>query len=164
MEIRLADLSDKQEIIDLYIKSQEATGIPNPEIVPADMLGELLYCRNALARYVAKVDGMIVGHGLNEPPNPLQVPVWKSALKTSQMSTPMIQLGGAFVHPDFARQGIWSEITSLRLSEARALGAIPVSATWEQNTHVRRKFEEFGGREIEIQDIPEGRIALFVFD
>lgn len=161
MEIRVALDSDKPEIVDLYRRSQAATGIPNPNVYPADRLGEELYARDAIERYVATSNGQIIGHGLIEHPNPLSISLWKNGLKEEQSN--LIEFGGAFVDPRIMRNGVYTELLNHRLRVIRELGAIPVSATWIQNVHVQKKFISVGGREVARQEIAAGIVCLFVF-
>ncbi len=161
MEIRVALESDRSEIVDLYQRSQAATGIPNPNVYPPERLGDGLYARDAIERYVATAQGQIVGHGLIEHPNPLSVSFWKSGLVNEQSN--IIEFGGAFVDPSQMRKGIYAELLNHRLRVIRELGAIPVSATWGQNVHVQEKFILAGGREVARQQIAAGELCLFVF-
>ena len=161
MEIRVASESDRSEIVDLYRRSQAATGIPNPDVYSPELLGDELYSRNAIERYVATSQGEIVGHGLIEHPNPLSVSFWKSGIDDEQSD--MIEFGGAFVDPSQMRKGIYTELLNHRLRVIRELGAVPVSATWGQNVHVQKKFISAGGREVAKLQIAAGELRLFVF-
>lgn len=161
MEIRIAQESDRPEIVDLYQRSQAATGIPNPAVYPSDLLGDELYSRDAIERYVATDDGNIVGHGLIEHPNPLSIFLWKSGIEDKEAD--LVEFGGAFVDPTQLRNGIYTELLHHRLDIIRKLGAVPVSATWGQNVHVQNKFIAAGGREVARQQIAAGELCLFVF-
>ena len=161
MEIRVASESDRSEIVDLYRRSQAATGIPNPDVYPPELLGEELYARNAIERYVATSQGQIVGHGLIEHPNPLSISFWRRGIDDYESN--MIELGGAFVEPSHMRNGIYTELFIHRLSVIRKLGAVPVSATWGQNLHVQKIFISAGGKEVARQQIAAGELRLFVF-
>lgn len=161
MLIRPATDADRSGIIDLYVSSQAATQIPNPDVYPPETLGDELYSRDAIERYVAVIDEQIVGHGLIENPNPLSIEFWKSGIK--EANPRLIEFGGAFVNPSFSRRGIYSELLRLRISRIREFGAIPVAATWEQNEHVQRQFLVHGGEEVARQMIPAGELCLFVF-
>ena len=161
MEIRVANASDASEIIRLYQSSQAATQIPNPKIYPPDILGKELYSRDAIERYVAVSAGRIIGHGLIEHPNPLSLPLWKGGIEDA--NNYLIEFGGAFVEPTQMRKGVYSELLRFRLGVIRGLGAVPVSATWSQTTHVQRLFVKNGGREVATQRIPAGLLHLFIF-
>lgn len=162
MEIRVADRADKDEIVSLYQLSQLATGLPSPEYAPAHELGQRLYGREVLERYVALENGKIVGHGHIENPNPQHIPKWQTAL--NEEGQILMELGGAFVHPESSRHGIWTALLKARLERTRRLGAVPVSATWVQNSHVINKFVALGGQSAGYDDVIGGRVALFVFN
>jgi hypothetical protein len=161
MEIRVATDEDRPEVVALYQRSQAATQIPNPAVYPPERLGDELYARDAIERYVTVSSAKIIGHGLIELPNPLSISFWRSGIDND--SSRMIEFGGAFVDPEHMREGVYSELLGFRLDVIRGLGAIPVSATWLQNEHVQRKFVANGGREVAKQQIPAGTLCLFVF-
>ena len=161
MKIRIALESDRSEIVNLYQRSQAATGIPNPDFYPSESLGDELYSRDAIERYVTTSQGKIIGHGLIEHPNPLSLSLWKNGIKEHEAE--LIELGGAFVDPTLIRNGIYTELLHYRLNIIRKLGAIPVSATWAQNIHVQKIFTTAGGREVARQQIQAGELRLFVF-
>ncbi len=162
MEIRKITESDRDEIVRLYQKSQAATHIPNPDFYPPDSLDTELYSRDALDRYVAVMDQKIVGHGLIENPNPISLDFWLNGMPPSNNAR-LLELGGAFVDPDFSRKGIYSELLSHRLNIIRKMGAIAVSATWITNIHVQRQFMKEGGEEVARQKVPAGVLCLFIF-
>lgn len=145
----------------MYERSQDATGLPDPRYVPRHELGERLYARHAIERYVALIDGRVVGHGLTEPPNPQHEDAWRA--KLSSKEDQLIELGGAFVEPSFARAGIWSALLLHRVEAVRKKNAIPVSATWSTNKHVRDRFELCGGVYASRQVVGAGEVDLFVF-
>ncbi len=95
MEIRVANIGDQAEIVALYERSQDATSLPDPALIPRSELGKRLYDRPALERYVATVAGQIVGHALIEPPNPEHFDAWQQCLGNT--STPLIEMRGAIV-------------------------------------------------------------------
>lgn len=161
MEIRIALESERSEIVELYKRSQAATDIPNPKVYPPESLGDALYSRDAIERYVATSNETIVGHGLIEHPNPLSLSLWRSGVDDREVD--LIEFGGAFVEPSRLRNGIYSELLRQRLCVIRKLGAVPVSATWAQNVHVQEKFISAGGREVARQQISAGELRLFVF-
>ena len=163
MLIRPATESDRPTIAEIYRKSQAFTGIPNPEYFPPDQLEELLYNRDAIERLVAEVSGKVVCHTLIEHPNPEHIEKWESGFKVKS-DLKFLELGGSFIDPYFSRHGIWSALFYRSLLMAHQYPAIPVSATWVQNDHVKRKFVSFGGREVGTQTIPAGSLSLFVFD
>lgn len=162
MEIRKAEAIDKLEIVELYKKSQAVMGIPDPIHNPPYELGQKLYDRKAIERYVAIEAGRIIGHGLIEEPNPENIALWLTGV--SNKNIPLIELGGDFVDPDYSKLGVWSALLIHRLNYiVEHLDSIPVSATWSQNEHVKRTFRKFGGAEVAIKVVPEGEISLFVF-
>lgn len=162
MEIRKAHDSDRPEIVELYLKSQAATGIPNPTFNPPGELGQKLYDRNAIARFVAIEAGRIVGHGLIQEPNPENTEFWLMGIKDKNI--PLIELGADFVDPDYMRRGIWTALLLHRLNYVvETFDSVPVSATWEQNHHVKRSFLKHGGTVVGLKAVREGMVRLFVF-
>ena len=162
MEIRRAVASDKDEIVELYLKSQTATGIPNPTLNPPDELGQKLYNRHAIERFVAIEAGRIVGHGLIQEPNPDNVEFWLMGVKDKNI--PLIELGADFVDPDYMRRGIWTALLLHRLNYVvEEFDSVPVSATWDQNHHVKRSFIKYGGTVVGLKAVQEGMVRLFVF-
>ena len=160
MEIRPAKIKEKDEIVALYKRSQYITGLPDPKFVPPDRLGDRLYARNAIGRFVATETGSIVGHGLIETANPDHLPEWLAAVGDSTQE--LIELGGAFVEPSKIGQGIWSMLLRYRIDVVRSMGALPVSVTWSVNTHVKRRFLQLGGIEVVEKQMEAGTISLFI--
>ena len=72
-------------------------------------------------------------------------------------------MGGAFVEPKLRRLGIWTALLLHRIEVIREMDAIPVTATWSINDHVKRKFEVFGGIHAGHQTTQNGDVDLFVF-
>lgn len=161
MEIREADLSDKDEIISLFEQSQRATGLPDPSRIASSQLGDYLYTRHAIERYVAVEAGRIVGHGLIEHPNPDNEADWRKALDDTLSE--LVELGGAFVNPAMGGRGIWSALLSHRLEIIRTSGSFPVAATWSSNEHVKRTFFRHGAVFAARKATPHGGVDLFVF-
>jgi GNAT superfamily N-acetyltransferase len=159
--IRRAHESDRAGIVDAYERSQRATGIPDPTYCPPEMLGERLYKRMAVGRFVAARLGYIVGHGLVELPNPDNIQAWLKGSKHKPEH--LLELGGAFVHPDYAGQGIWTALLEHRLEFVRSTGKTAVTATWSQNEHVRRVFEHHGAKQVGEKPVDGGDIALYRF-
>lgn len=162
MNIREATPSDQGEIIALYKRSQQATGLPDPVVVPPEQLGARLYARQAIGRYVAISAGRIEGHGLIEHPNPEHLEEWREA--SENKNAQFIELGGAFVDPAKFGRGVWSSLLEYRLDRARDLGAVPVSVTWASNDHVMRGFECLGGGEISRKTTAMGAVSLYIFE
>ena len=162
MEIRTANINEKDEIISLYKKVQAKTGIPNPQYVSPDDLEGRLYSERAIERYVVTYLGKIAGHGLIELPDPGHFDIWHAGLGGNQ-GEQMIELGGAFSDPDLKGRGLWTSLLEYRLDIIRDKLATPVSATWMQNEHVKRTFRKFGGEEVGKQSLPAGDVSLFVF-
>ena len=160
MIIRKATPRDKSEIVALYKRSQMATGLPNPAFIPPERLGSSLYARDAVCRYVAVEDNVIVGHALIERANPGHLEEWVKA--TDARSEDLVELGGAFVEPSRAGTGIWSALLAYRLGVVRDMGAIPVSVTWSVNEHVKKHFKSLGGKEITQKETDGGTISLFI--
>lgn len=161
MIIREARLNDSPEIINLYERSQAATGLPNPLIIPPGELGGRLYTRKAIKRYVATEAGIILGHGLIERPNDEHTTKWQEVLNNP--AGKLIEIGGAFVDPDLSGRGIWTGLLLHSLTEIRKLSAAPVTATWSQNEHVKRVYKKHGGIYAGTQDTQQGAVDLFVF-
>lgn len=161
MEVRVATSADRREIVDLYIRSQHATGLPDPCVIPENELEDKLYERNALRRYVAVEAGRIVGHGLVEIANPDHEESWRDAL--NNYSDQLFEMGGAFVEPMLGRRGIWTALLSHRLKAIRDCDAIPVAATWSENDHVKRKFATHGGVSAGVAYTQHGAVDLFAF-
>lgn len=161
MEIRAATSRDRNEIVSMYVRSQSDTGLPDPLHIPSTELGDRLYARHAIERYVAEDGGQIIGHGLIEQPNPANENIWRNALGSS--TEPLIEMGGAFVEPRLGRQGIWSSLLLHRIEVIRSNGAIPVTATWSLNDHVKRRLEVYGGMKAGSQRTQHGDVDLFVF-
>jgi GNAT superfamily N-acetyltransferase len=161
MEIREANINDRMEIVDLHIRSQAATRLPDPELIAPEALGNRLYAREAIKRYVAVDVGRIVGHGLIEVPNPRHMKSWRSTSVVS--NRPMIELGAAFTDPELAGRGVWTALLKHRLQVVRDYEAIPVAATWTQNEHVKRTFLHNNAVEAGVQPTSAGNVSLFVF-
>jgi GNAT superfamily N-acetyltransferase len=161
MEIRAADLKDKAEIIALYERSQFATSLPNPALIPPAELGQRLYDRQAIERFVAIEGGRIVGHAMIEEPNSEHEEIWRQALDNT--CDALVEMGAAFVEPALSGQGIWSSLLLHRIILIRKAGAHPVTATWDTNEHVKRTFKSYGGINAGRQTTPLGEVALFVF-
>lgn len=161
MEIRIADLADKTEIITLYERSQNATGIPDPTLIPPGELGQKLYERHAFHRYIAIEAGRIVGHALTEEPNPAHAEKWRYALQESD--DPLVEMGGAFVDPTLSGKGIWTGLLKHSIDVIGKSGAHPVTATWSTNEHVKRTLLSQGGINAGRQFTPLGSVDLFVF-
>lgn len=161
MEIRVAKLTDKAEIIALYERSQDVTLLPDPTLTPRSELGQRLYERPALERYVATAVGTIIGHALIEPPNPNHVEIWRRSLGAADNT--LIEMGGAFVEPALSGQGIWTSLLLHRIDLIRKRSAIPVSATWSVNEHVKKTFQKYGGVQAGRQSTRFGDVELFVF-
>jgi len=163
MEIRRAVASDRNEIVELYLKSQAATGIPNPTFNPPDELGQKLYNRHAIERFVAIEAGRIVGHGLIQEPNPDNIDSWLS--RSVDKNIRIIELGAGFVDPDYTKLGIWTALLIHRLNYVdEGFDSVPVSATWDKNKHIINSFRQFGGYDVELKAVPEGMLRLFVFE
>ncbi len=160
MIVREAMACERDEIVALYESSQRATGLPDPRVVPPQELGEKLYARRAIGRYVAADASGIHGHGLIEPANPEHMNEWHAAAGGATF----IELGGAFVDPERSGEGIWSELLAYRLNIVRSLGAVPVSVTWASNAHVMRGFERSGGRELARKTAALGAISIYMFE
>lgn len=135
MIIREAYETDKAEIIALYQNSQNVTGLPSPMLIPPSELGDRLYQRNAIKRYVSIEHEKIIGHGMIETPNPEHLEDWQDAINDDNVE--FIELGAAFVDPSKFGRGIWSALLTHRLRVVRSMGAIPVSVTWTSNLHVQ---------------------------
>ncbi len=161
MEIRLARPDDRDEIVSMYERSQEATGLPYPQHVPKMELGKRLYARAAIHRYVAVDKQKIVGHGLIEYANQSHITEWQAAL--DYPTAPLLEMGGAFVEPTLGRLGIWTALLSHRIDVIRDTGATPVSVTWAQNEHVKKKFITFGGIITCRKPTAHGDVDLFIF-
>lgn len=161
MEIRCADELDQAEISALYRRSQAATGLPDPDLLPPGSLGNRLYSRNAIERYVAVQAGSIVGHALIEPANAVQEQKWREAIDDADIR--LLEIGGAFVEPQRFGTGIGTELLLHSIDRVRQLRARPVSATWSSNEHVKRTFQKHGGKCAGVQATPLGEVALFVF-
>lgn len=162
MIIREATLTDKTEVVELYIRSQGATGLPDPLAIPSTELGDHLYARDAICRYVAVDLGRVIAHALIEPPNPNHINIWRSGLKDNDRRE-MIEIGGAFIDPLYTKRGIWTQLLEHRLSVIKGMEHIPVSATWSQNQHVARTFIANGGKLVGQQETHAGSVNLFVF-
>jgi GNAT superfamily N-acetyltransferase len=160
--VRRARESDRYGIVEAYVRSQRATGIPDPEYCPPDMLGERLYQRLAVGRFVVDREGVIAGHGLVELPNPDNIGDWLDG--SIRKPEHLLELGGAFVHPDYEGQGIWTSLLQHRLAFVRSAGKTAVTATWSQNEHVRRVFERNGANQVGEKSVNGGEITLYRFD
>jgi N-acetylglutamate synthase-like GNAT family acetyltransferase len=161
MMIRKAEISDRESILELYERSQLATGLPDPEIYPPNELIKNLYNRRVIERFVAVEAGRIVGHALIEEPNPVHQTDWLDAL--SNPDSRLIEMGGAFVDPTLARQGIWTSLLLHRINLIKNNEAFPVTATWSVNVHVKRTFKANGGVHAGVHDSRLGVVDLFVF-
>ncbi len=158
--LRQATSADKAEILALSHKSQAATGMPDPTIIPPEQLESWIYTPRVRERFVAIRSGRIVGHAVIEEPNPGDLPIWR---QSAPKGAKLLELGGAFVDPNLAKQGIWTKLLEHRLQLIRDQGAVPVSATWMQNEHVKRVFKAHGGTEIAVAPPDAPIISLFIF-
>ena len=161
MEIRAAGLADKRDIIAMYERSQLATGLPNPAFIPSSKLGQMLYNRHAIERFVAIETGQIVGHAIIEEPNPDHDQAWRHALNDTNGS--LVEMGAAFVEPELSGYGIWTSLLLHRIRIIHLAGAHAVTATWSTNEHVKRTFAARGGIEAGRQSTHLGEVDLFVF-
>lgn len=162
MEIRIAEHADRLEIVGLYRRSQAATALPDPNLLPPSELDNHLYSRNAIERYVAVQAGSIVGHALTEPANAAQEQKWREAID-NDADIRLLEIGGAFVEPQLSDTGIGTELLLHSIDRVRQLRARPVSATWASNERVKRTFQKHGGKYAGVQATPLGEVALFVF-
>ncbi len=163
MIIREALPEDRSEIAALCRRSQLATRVPNPDFYPPEELGDRLYARQAIGRYVVESSsGAIYAHGLIEQPSPEHLEQWSS--RSDSDTTRFIELGGAFVEPTQSGKGIWSALLAHRLGVVRAMDATPVSVTWAHNLHVMRQFERVGGREVGQKATAMGALCLYRFE
>lgn len=160
MIIREALIDDKERIIALYRKSQEATNLPNPKHFPPKTLGMKLYERKVVKRYVAEEKGVIIGHGMVELPNPENIQVWSRII--GDKNSTLLEIGGAFVDPERSGEGVWTKLLQHRIDYVKSIGAVPVSATWSSNDHVKRTFYKIGGVEAGTRKLKIGSISLFV--
>jgi GNAT superfamily N-acetyltransferase len=163
MEIQRANPEDKDEIVRLYKRVQSVTGIPDPEHIAPDELEGRIYSDRAIERYTIRHLGRIAGHGLIEHPDPGHEEIWRAGLSSNADDT-LIELGGAFVDPDLKGLGMWTALLEYRLDIIKGINAVPVSATWMQNEHVKRTFQKYGGQEVGQQQLPAGKVSLFVFN
>ena len=161
MIIREASFIDKPEVINLLIRSQLATGVPDPIVFPSQELGARLYAREAVKRYVATGADRIVGHAMIEKPNEDNIAKWRSALRHDMND--LLEMGGDFVDPNFSKQGIWTDLLRHRLRVIRHIGAIPVTATWSFNDHVKKVYLSHGAVAAGTQNTKNGDVDLFVF-
>ncbi len=157
----MADSTDQAEIIALYERSQDATLLPDPTLLPRNELGQQLYDRPALERFVATAVGKIIGHALIESPNPNHVEVWRRSLDNTDIT--LIEMGGAFVEPALSGQGIWTALLLHRIDFIRKQSAVPATATWSVNEHVKKTFQKYGGIQAGRQSTRFGDVDLFVF-
>ncbi|HUD05691.1 MAG TPA: GNAT family protein [Candidatus Saccharimonadales bacterium] len=169
IEIRQATPEDRGELLELLARSQEATGIPNPDTYPYSELEAFLYNPRIYEehRYLATIKalGQIVGHIAIEQPNPQHIPLWLSGITSKNDDQKLVELGGFFVDPDFEGQGIMTQLLDFQLDVVRrTLGAIPVSATWKNskyNKRVRKIFNKVGG--VYVGEDNQHLLDLFVF-
>jgi GNAT superfamily N-acetyltransferase len=129
--------------------------------MPRSKLGERLYGRLAMERYVATEAGKVIGHALIEPANPAHVDAWGLSLGAADST--LVEMGGAFVEPSLSGQGIWTSLLLHRIDVIRKRSAVPVTATWSVNEHVKRTFQKFGGVQAGRQSTSFGDVDLFVF-
>lgn len=161
--VRLAEERDREGSIELYRLSQRVTGIPDPRFVPENLLEQRLYDGLVLKRYVAEHAGKLIGHALVELPNPPHIPQWIGDTKLRPQG--ILELGRAFVHPDYFGQGVWTELLRRRLSFVEEeVGRTAVAATWIQNDHVKQTFERFGAVHVGDKPVADGEISLYRFD
>jgi GNAT superfamily N-acetyltransferase len=161
MIVREAIEVDRPKIIDLYKQSQDATGLPNPSLLPPDRLEQYLYERAAVKRLVALNDNDIVGHCLVETANPRHELKWRSALQESTLS--LLEIGGAFVKPQVMYSGIGTMLLEHALKLVKEIPAQPVSATWSSNMHVKRMFLRHAAKYVGDDETTMGVVSLFVF-
>jgi len=164
MTTRLATSDDKDKIIEMYIRSQQFTGIPDSTANPPAELGKKLYARNTLERYVTEMNGEIICHGLIDYPNSEHIQCWSENGDNDLTLENTLELGGSFVSPNYMKRGIWTALLEYRLRIVREkYNKIPVSATWVQNEHVKEVFRRFGGKEVGVNKVAGGEVSLFIF-
>ena len=83
---------------------------------------------------------------------------------TNHKPEQLLEMGGAFVHPDYAGQGVWTSLLEHRLDYVCSINKTAVTATWSQNEHVRRVFERSGAKYLGEKAVAGGDIALYRFD
>jgi GNAT superfamily N-acetyltransferase len=165
MELSIREVVPEDEpiIIGLYRRSQAHSRIPDPVAFPPETLGADLHSRHPIKQYVAIASGEVIGHGMIEAAaDPTSIEIWRRVMREAN-DRPFIELGAAFVDPNWTGNGIYSKLLEHRLHVVRAMGAVPVSATWEQNLHVMGAFRRRGGIEAGIQLVAAGQLHLFVF-
>ncbi|MES2876536.1 MAG: GNAT family N-acetyltransferase [Patescibacteria group bacterium] len=161
VRIRNATELDRAEIVGVYQLSQLATCLPDAAACPPHLLGDRLYDRLAVRRYVAESIGRIIGHGLVEFPNTQHIPTWLHG--TRHKPEHLLELGGAFVHPAFSGEGVWTSLLERRLEYVNEISKVAVAATWSQNDHVMRVFESHGAVHVGDTAAAGGEISLYRF-
>lgn len=168
IDIRQTSPEDRVELLELFVKSQKYTGIPDPDTYPSSELEGFLFSPRVFEehRYVAttKSLGQIIGHIAVEQPNSSHIPIWLTGIDLRSSSQNLVELGGFFVDPDYEGQRIMSQLLKYQLKVVKnVMGAIPVSATWKNskyNERVRKMFNSAGG--IYVGEDTEHLLDLFV--
>ena len=105
----------------------------------------------------------IVGHGLVEYLSPADNDMYQHYLDEQQVRNARA-IGGAFVHPEYLRKGIYTKLFEHRLSAVKEVPALPLAATWRANEHVCRIFERLGGSRIATHGIGKLAVHLYIFE
>lgn len=159
--VSLSDEVKAFEIAELYGLSQEATG--EPRFVPREFLGQRLRDASVIMGYSAELDNeAVIGHALIERANPLFVPEWTQ--DTSLDMYDLYELGRAFVHPDYVRNGVWTELVRHRLEVTRMVGVIAVAAIDLRQPYLAGTLESLGGIHVGNKPFADGVAALYRFD
>src|SRR5258706_16029349 len=88
-ELRQAVPEDWLQVVDLYKRSQVATGKPDPSVYPPEQLEEMLRNRRTVERWLAVLpwpDGSIVGHGIIEELSEADMKLWEPILEPDVLS------------------------------------------------------------------------------
>lgn len=160
-EVHLSDEVRSLEVAELYQLSQDVTG--EPKYVPREFLPRRLSDASVIQGYSAELeDGTVIGHALIERPNPLHVPEWTKG--TSLHMYELYELGRGFVHPEYTRQGVWTELIRHRLEVTRTVGVTAVAAVDLSRPYLARTLMSLGGVHVGNKAVADGRLALFRFD
>lgn len=159
--VHLSDEARRLEIAELYQLSQDATG--EPRFVPRELLGQRLHDASVISGYTAELaNRTVIGHGLIERANPQHVAQWTQDTELGKYG--LFEISRAFVHPDYARRGVWTELVRHRLEIARMVGTTAVASVDTGRPYLARTLSSMGGTYVGDKPVADGIVSLFRFD
>ncbi len=160
---------DRERVVELCVKSQRLTDIPDPEIFAPEELEQHLYDERDTAHLLA-IDQKtlaVVGHVAVRQPNPDHIDEWLRGIpRRSRKEANLLELGGLFIDPHFAFRGIGTALSAQGLENIRRTTSrrgFPVAATWADKPFARKIVTGLGGKELNTKDAVGGPVTLWTF-